>query len=156
MNVENLIKGKTASIIVAQLFEQSGYKVYRYGFEGLIETLIQNHKAVISKDSNLTLVSSTPHFVIIDEKLNRLHLVTVKFIGKDSKAGNVFWAQKILSKFWPNTHIVVVKQTSPHFSIVIEEEGEFNFVNIEDFKELKIDEKTAKEFGRLAKIFLAH
>lgn len=63
---DNIVKGRIAETIVEELFKKSGYKVFRYGYESVLQNLTQSGVR-LKKDNINQTIRVTPDFIVIKE-----------------------------------------------------------------------------------------
>ncbi|MCK5593901.1 MAG: hypothetical protein KAI18_01525 [Candidatus Aenigmarchaeota archaeon] len=74
---EDLIKGRIAEALIEQLFENSGYFVYRYGMENTIPALKNGLSKI--KNSTAYMIRKMPDFVIQNKITKNVFFIEVKF-----------------------------------------------------------------------------
>ncbi len=110
---ERRLKGSIAETLVEQMLRYSGYLVYKFGYE----TVLQHIKNVDIKEGHVKeMIQSMPDFIVVDKEGNADILeVKFRFDGKLNK----FDRKKMenLGAFWENARILIVSLNKPHFQI---------------------------------------
>ena len=153
MNVESIIKGRIAGLVVSLMFQEAGYFVFRYGYEGIAGSLVQVGK--LKKQKVLELLDSTPHFVVADREQGRIFLISVRFYGSVSSGRNIPWGYGELAGHWPEAYLLTVRANSPYFGIVTKDGGRLRIVPLGEAGIFKIKTDEIKKYGRIARKFLA-
>jgi len=74
----NLVKGKIAETVFAQMFRQSGeFTVLEFGYEKIIPELIQN--GYKEKSEMIETLKTAPDFVVINRNIKEVSLIEVKY-----------------------------------------------------------------------------
>jgi hypothetical protein len=152
MNAESLIKGRVAGLIVGLLFEEAGYTVIRYGYEGAPEALAKVGE--LKKGKILEVLSSTPHFVVADKERGETHLVSVRFQGDMASGRSLVWGYGKATEHWPGSEIIIVRPSPPHFFIIGEGKGGLKLIPIPESKTFRVKGELIKKYGQLARKFL--
>lgn len=153
MNAESIIKGRTAGLIVSLMLQESGYSVFRYGYEGAAEALAQ--VGGLKKAKILELVTSTPHFVVADQKQGATILIGVRFQGDASSGRNIPWGYGKIADYWPDSHLLVVRTDEPYFFIVVEKNDDLKLMPLKKAGLFKLKDEQIKKYGHLARKFLS-
>jgi len=155
MNAESIIKGRTAGLIVSLMFQEGGYSVLRYGYEGVPEALVQIGS--LKKQKVLELLASTPHFVITDKKKGDIFLVSVKFQGDDKSGRSIAQGFTELAKFWPYSELIIVRPKEPFFFSVnhTQRETKIKHTPLKEVGTFKISAELIRKYGQIARKFLA-
>jgi hypothetical protein len=61
---ENMIKGRIAEAIIEELLKASGNDVYRFGYESILQNLVQKGSNFDRRNKNAHQVKSIPDFVV--------------------------------------------------------------------------------------------
>ena len=75
---ENMIKGRIAEAIIEELLKASGNDVYRFGYESILQNLVQRGSNFDHRNKNAHQVKSIPDFVVLNAEGNNFFL-EVKF-----------------------------------------------------------------------------
>ena len=116
----DMLKGRIAEAIVEEMLKEAGFRVYRFGYESLIQNLTQ-----ISVELRATRVgrkiSSMPDFVVFKE--GYANFIEVKF--RSGKPNHKSEDYNDLAEFWPESKIL----------FVLKDETCFKIANVCDFVE---------------------
>jgi hypothetical protein len=114
---ESMLKGRMAETLVEELLRKSGNTVYRFGYEAIMQNLIQ-----IKKDFDKThsvvgeRIRSIPDFVIIDKNGDPL-LLEVKYRWNGKIHEDDIERLKRIQSFWKAKIIFVNCSEKPFFRI---------------------------------------
>lgn len=113
---ENMVKARIAETIVSEMLQDGGYFVYRFGYEGILQSLIQRGLPKMNKgDIEAEKIRTMPDFVVMKD--GDVSFVEVKFrSGNGIGDGLKEWGRKA-TKYWPEARLIVVRPDGPHFSI---------------------------------------
>ena len=113
---ENMVKARIAETIVSEMLQDGGYFVYRFGYEGILQSLIQRGLPKMNKgDIEAEKIRTMPDFVVMKD--GDVSFVEVKFrSGNGIGDGLKEWGEKA-AKFWPEARLIVVRPCEPYFSI---------------------------------------
>lgn len=108
----NVVKGRIAETLVEEMFKKSGYQVYRFGYEAILENVSQSGYKI--KDSDTwNRIRSIPDFLVISPN-GSIQLIEVKY----SKTGTISPSKlEKYANFWEEARIIVVGPNEPHFKI---------------------------------------
>jgi hypothetical protein len=116
----NMLKGRIAEAIVEEMLKEAGFRVYRFGYESIIQNLTQIDTEL--KETKIgRKIKSMPDFIVIKDGF--AEFVEVKF--RSGQPDPKSWDCKYLADTWPESKILFVCKTEPHFRIA----------NIRDFVE---------------------
>jgi hypothetical protein len=115
MDPENIIKGRIAEAIIEELLRTSGNRVYRFGYESILQNLVQHDSRFDRHSGNGEQVRSIPDFVVVNTE-GRSFFVEVKF------RSDPVWLLKTpllkqLKEYW-QAKLILVTITKPYFRIV--------------------------------------
>ena len=113
----NIIKGRIAEDIVSEMLREAGYLVYRFGYEGILQSLIQKGLPVMRKDSiTAEKIRTMPDFIVMDKNCD-VFFVEVKYRNSEKK-GDSFndWLRKA-TKYWPEAKLILAHPYQPYFQI---------------------------------------
>ena len=107
---ERLLRGRIAETIVSQMLVEAGYKVYRYGYEGVLQDLIyQDMKKDGTEEKK---IRTMPDFIVIKDGI--ASFVEVKFsVEGVPHSGKI----KKLNEHWAETMLIYVCPEKPYFFI---------------------------------------
>jgi len=114
---DSIIKGRIAEDIVSEMLREAGYFIYRFGYEGILQSLIQKGLPKMRAD-NITAekIRSMPDFIVMDKNCD-VFFIEVKFrtsqnIDKSFKE----WLRKA-TRYWPEAKLLLVHPSRPNFLI---------------------------------------
>lgn len=110
---ERRLKGAIAETLVEQMLRYSGYLVFRFGYE----MVLQHIKDVEVKDGYVKkIMQSMPDFIVIDKNGNA-EIIEVKFRYNGKLDEHDREILENLGKYWENARILIVSLNKPHFQI---------------------------------------
>lgn len=160
MDPQSILKGKIAENLVRELLEKNGLRVYSLGQKKLLEELEQTENSFSWESKTGKKISSIPDFIVFNNE-SKSCFVEVKFRSDPESLEEVLLLEKeYIEKYWEAKIIIVTQKEKPYFRIVSppyfskqKKEGWpiplFNWLPLEDDPDLKIEEKTTREFERL-------
>jgi hypothetical protein len=148
---ESILKGRMAESLVEELLKQCGNKVYRFGYEAVLQNLTQLEK-VFSRESEVgQRISSIPDFIIINGQ-GEPFLVEVKFRTDPIVYSKDIKRLDFIEKFW-DAKIILLTTKKPYFRVsvspYISEKQEWNWKPLEEDRDLKVTPDILKEFNKL-------
>ncbi|MBI2650070.1 hypothetical protein HYX04_02025 [Candidatus Woesearchaeota archaeon] len=144
----NVVKGRIAETLVEEMFKKSGYMVYRFGYEAILENLSQNRRELQESDT-LEKIKSIPDFLVVSPN-GSVQLIEVKYSGSGSIQKSKL---NKYAEFWKEARILLVIPDKPHFKINYIE----NFLKtekmfpLENDRYTKIDSKIIERFSEVVK-----
>ena len=72
-----IIKGRLAESIIAEMFSEMDYKVVRFGYENIMPELANKNNLIKGRVSDE--IRSMPDFVVVDRKNNYAYYLEVKY-----------------------------------------------------------------------------
>jgi hypothetical protein len=109
----NIIKGRIAEALVEELLKACGNNVYRFGYESLLQNLVQADANFDGKTKNGQQVRSIPDFVVVSAR-GTPTFVEVKFRSDPE------WLKgellRRIEEFW-HAKVVLVTITRPYFRV---------------------------------------
>lgn len=152
MSLENIIKGRIASIIVGLMFKDADYLVINYGHESFPGYLVQLDA---SKDDKIAKrLRTTPSFILVNKKDHSVALLQVKYQSAGASGRNVDWGYKKIQQYWSGGHLLLVRPRKPYFFLMAETKKGLKALPLLDSKIFRIDKKSIFKFGQLIKKFL--
>ncbi|MPZ78676.1 MAG: hypothetical protein GEU77_19420 [Deltaproteobacteria bacterium] len=154
MEPENIIKGRIAEAIIEELLRTSGNKVYRFGYESILQNLIQTDSGFDRHSRNGEQVRSIPDFVVVNPN-GRSFFVEVKF------RSDPVWLIKApllkqLKEYW-QAKLILVTITKPYFRIVDPQflfEQDYSFEALQSDPDFYVTAEALRRFEPLVKRFL--
>ncbi|OGN21265.1 MAG: hypothetical protein A2915_00325 [Candidatus Yanofskybacteria bacterium RIFCSPLOWO2_01_FULL_41_34] len=114
---DSIIKGRIAEDIVSEMLREAGYFIYRFGYEGILQSLIQKGLPKMRAD-NITAekIRSMPDFIVMDKNCD-VFFVEVKYRSSlENGSGFNEWLRKA-NKYWPEAKLLLVHPHEPNFLI---------------------------------------
>jgi len=108
----NVIKGRIAETLIEEMFKKSGYQVYRFGYEAILQNISQSNISIKDSDTK-DKIRSIPDFVVVSPK-GSIQLIEVKY-NSDGKLRKS--KLKKYEYFWNEARIILVSPKEPHFQI---------------------------------------
>lgn len=150
MDPENILKGRIGESLVEELLKKSGNKVYRFGYEAILQNLTQLDESFDGDSEVGQRIRSIPDFIVVNKR--RISLVEVKFrtdpiiYEKDIKKLNR------IGEFW-KSKIILLTLKKPYFRVsdmpYLNEKGEWNWIPIEEDKDFEISTDILKKLNGL-------
>jgi hypothetical protein len=155
-DLENIIKGRIAEAIVEELLRACGNQVYRFGYESILQNLVQNGSKFDRYSPNGEQLRSIPDFVVVSSE-GKSFFVEVKFRSDPA------WLLKSpllrqLKQYWV-AKLILVTTTKPHFRVVDPQslfEDKFAFQALEADPDLNVTDRAVEKCGRLVSRFLTN
>lgn len=139
----NMIKGRIAEAIVEEMLKESEYKVYRFGYEGLLQNLTQTDK--MNSNTVSEKIWSMPDFIVID-KDGKASFIEVKF-SKDGRISGR-WKRRV-ENHWSDGRLILVTLEEPYFRIssigAFLRSGELRPIEKDNF--IRIDKKLVDKYS---------
>jgi hypothetical protein len=113
MDPLNIIKGRIAETLVEELLRTCGNNVYRFGYESLLQNLVQADSNFDRRTKNGQQVRSIPDFVVVSS-CGKPTFVEVKFRSDPEwLKGHLL---RRIEEFW-HAKVVLVTITKPYFRV---------------------------------------
>ena len=153
-DLENMIKGRIAEALIEELLRACGNKVYRFGYESILQNLVQNGSRFDHRSPNGEQIRSIPDFVVVNDE-GKSFFVEVKF------RANPAWLVnnpkvKQLKEYW-QAKLILVTTSKPYFRVVDPQslfDNELSFVALESDPDFNIRRRPLEKCERLLKRFL--
>lgn len=113
---ENMLKGRMAETMVEELLKKSGNKVYRFGYEAIMQNLTQIKKSFDSHSDTGERIRAIPDFIVIDNSGNPIFL-EVKYRWNGLLHNNDLERLNKIGSFWNAKIIFVNSLEQPFFRI---------------------------------------
>jgi hypothetical protein len=150
MDPENLLKGRMAESLVEELLKRCGNKVYRFGYEAVLQNLTQLEKSFDRESEVGQRISSIPDFIVVNQE--KISLAEVKFRTDLSFYKGDVGKLKLIEELW-QAKIIWVTLTKPYFRISVPPyfngKGELNLIPLEEDPDLGVTPDTLKQFNEL-------
>jgi len=152
--LENVIKGRIAEAIVEELLRACGNQVYRFGYESILQNLVQSGSRFDRHTHNGEQLRSIPDFVVVTET-GKSFFVEVKFRADPA---NLLRSRllKQLKEYWM-AKLILVTISKPYFRVVDPQslfEDEFSFEDLKADPDLNVTERAMEKCERLVTRFL--
>jgi len=153
---ENMIKGRIAEAIIEELLKASENDVYRFGYESILQNLVQKGSNFDRRNKNAHQVKSIPDFVVLNSEGNNFFL-EVKF------RANLNWVTKDQylkhsMEYW-QPKLILVTVTKPYFRIVTPEsllDDGCNFESLDTDPDFHVTRTAVESFEPLVERFLVN
>lgn len=123
----NLVKGKIAETIFAQMLREAGdFTVLEFGYEKIIPELVQRGY----KESNITIetLRTAPDFAVINQKTKEVKLIEIKYL-RDLNSDYVLKYAKKMSQSWNPSYLFIATLSGFYFdeiSHIIKNKGKIS------------------------------
>jgi hypothetical protein len=117
MNPENMLKGRIAETLVEELLRQSGNIVYRFGYEAIVQNLVQLEEKFDRYSEAGEKIRVMPDFIVIDKKGNPA-FVEVKFRQKSELYERDYERFERIDRLWSAKIILVTCHEQPYFRVL--------------------------------------
>jgi hypothetical protein len=114
---ERMLKGRIAETLVEQLLRKSGNEVYRFGYEAIMQNLVQIKETFAKHGSTAEQISTIPDFIVINSKREPF-FVEVKFRRNGELFDTDMKRFKLINQFWKAKIILVNGVKKPFFEVV--------------------------------------
>jgi len=99
------------------MLEEAKYFIYRFGYEGLLQSFVQKDLPQMKKgDMCADKIKSMPDFVVMDKEGN-VSFVEVKFRAQREVNGELRERIGRAARYWPEARLLIVYPSEPHFMI---------------------------------------
>lgn len=158
MEPEGMLKGRMAETLIEELLRDSGNKIYRFGYEAILQNLTQIEKSFDGAGETGNRIRAIPDFIVIDQKGNPIFL-EVKFRWNAQLHENDHERLLRIRNFW-NAKIVFVNcSKKPYFQIsnppYFDDDGSFVSRPLTEESAWKIDPDTYNKFEDLVEKYLS-
>lgn len=141
-----------AEALVDELLRCAGNKVYRFGYEAVLQNLTQIDPAFDRKSEVGRRISSIPDFLVLN-RVSKPFFVEVKFRSQaEPYHDDLIRLLRTIDKFW-KAKVILVTPQRPHFRIAnppyFREGSGPQFECIEKDQDLGVPEREIKKFDSL-------
>lgn len=148
---ESILKGRIAEGLVEELLKKSGNKVYRFGYEAVLQNLTQLEK-VFDRESEVgQRIKSIPDFIVISKE-GKPFFVEVKFRTDFVVYSKDIRRIELIEKFW-RAKIIIVTPEKPYFRIssspYLNKKQEWTWIPLEEDQNFGIAADVFKKFNGL-------
>ena len=116
MNIESMLKGRMAETLVEELLRQSENIVYRFGYEAIVQNLIQLNGSFDRNSDAGERLRVMPDFIVIDKK-GKPVFVEVKFRWNPELHKDDYELLEKINNFWSAKLIFVNCSEQPYFRV---------------------------------------
>ena len=114
----NLVKGKIAETVFAQMLRSTGqFTVLEFGYEKIIPELVQQGDT--DYNEMVETLRTAPDFAVINKKTKEVHLIEVKYRHSFTNS-NVLAIAKRMSKSWNPSYLFLASKEGFYFGEVKE------------------------------------
>jgi hypothetical protein len=154
MDPLNIIKGRIAEALVEELLKTCGNNVYRFGYESLLQNLVQSDSNFDRRTKNGQQVRSIPDFVVVSA-CGKPTFVEVKFRW-DPERLDAYLLRRI-EEFW-HAKVVLVTITKPYFRVARLDPSSDGclFEPLEAEQDFNVTDSSLKQFEPLVRRFLVN
>lgn len=109
----NLVKGKIAETIFAQMHREAGeYTVLEFGYEKIIPELIQ--QGYKENNGMIETLRTAPDFAVIDQRTKKVKLIEVKYL-RSLNASYVLKDAERMSRSWNPSYLFIASLDGFYF-----------------------------------------
>lgn len=109
----NLVKGKIAETIFAQMLRETGeFTVLEFGYEKVIPELIQS--GISGEDAMIETLKTAPDFAVINRLTKEVRLIEVKY-RKNINPSNILMLAKRMSESWNPSYLFIASKDGFYF-----------------------------------------
>lgn len=158
-NHNDVVKGRIAETLVNELLRACGNKVFRFGYEAILQNLTQLEQIFQKDNETSDIIRSIPDFVVVNKNGEPI-FVEVKFrkIGMFYEKEIDFISSRV--KYW-NCKVILVSPVVPYYRVFdtssfsnrkfFKDNAEIKFLPIDEVVEFHIKSKILEEFEQLVK-----
>ncbi len=152
MDPENLLKGRMAETLVDELLRGCGNKVYRFGYEAILQNLTQIENAFDGETEVGQQIRAIPDFIVLNQS-GKLFFVEVKFrTDPEWKYNYGIQILRRIEKFW-KAKVIMVTVQRPYFRIAsppyFDEKNEPRFEELDKDQDLNVTSIELEKFSPL-------
>src|SRR3972149_1546653 len=113
---ESMLKGRMAETLFEELLKESGNIVYRFGYEAIVQNLVQLEEKFDRYNEVGERIRVIPDFIVLNKKGEPI-LVEVKFRGERVLHKETIERLDKVNKFWGAKVIFVNCKERPYFRV---------------------------------------
>jgi len=152
MEPENILKGRMAESLVEELLKRCGNKVYRFGYEAVLQNLTQLEKSLNKEDEISQRIRSIPDFIVIN-KQGEPFFVEVKFRTDLVVYSKDIGRLGLIKKFW-KAKIILLTTQQPYFRVsnspyLNKKQDQWNWIPLKDDCDFEISDNILEKFNEL-------
>lgn len=151
-----MIKGRVAETIVSEMLQDAGYYVYRFGYEGILQSLSQRGlPRMLEGDREAEIVRTMPDFIVMTKE-GDVSFVEVKFRSSDKLEKETEQVILKTANHWPDARILLVKPRKPHFLVIRAQDfrKKRTLYPLEREKFLKVSQRSIQKYEKLVEKYL--
>jgi hypothetical protein len=156
---ESMLKGRMAETLIEELLKKSGNTVYRFGYEAIMQNLVQIKKSFDAHSDAGERIRAIPDFIVIDGKGEPI-FVEVKFRWNGKLHEDDQLRLKRIGSFWNAKIIFVNSSCKPFFQIAsapyIDDSGKLVCKPLSEDQAFKLNPDVYAEFEGLVEKYLAN
>lgn len=145
----NLVKGKIAETIFAQMFRETrDFTVLEFGYEKIIPELLQ--QGYNEKNITIETLRTAPDFAVIYHKTKEVRLIEVKYLRTLNSDYIIEYAKK-MSQSWNPSYLFIATLDGFYFdeiNTIIENNGK-----ISPLKDPQITEEIQEQYHKILRDF---
>jgi hypothetical protein len=149
---KNLVKGKIAETIFAQMFrETKEFTVLEFGYEKIVPELIQ--QGYQEDNAMIETLKTAPDFAVIDQKTKEVRLIEVKYL-RDLNTETVLKYAKRMSQSWNPSYLFIASLNNfylDEINKIISNDGKINTLD-----HPQITEEIKSQYLKILKDFEAN
>jgi hypothetical protein len=158
MDSENILKARIAESLVEELLRESESRVYRFGYESILQNLTQVEKVFDRYNEVGEQIRSIPDFLVVNKE-GKPFFIEVKFRWHPEWHKNDRQKLERIDKFWKAKIVFVNCLELPYFRICpppyFDKNNKPIFLSIEEDKDLLIEKEVLKKFDALVEKHLS-
>lgn len=154
---EGMLKGRMAETIIEEMLMSCGNKVYRFGYEAIVQNLVQIEGHFDVNSEVALKIRTIPDFIIVDKKGNTSFL-EVKFRWDGKLKETDIQRIKKIEKFWDSPIIFVCCYKKPYFRMsyppYIDKKNELLFKPLNEIISLDVNVNKIEKYEELVEKYL--
>lgn len=156
-HLENMLKGRMAESLFEELLKKSGNKVYRFGYEAILQNLTQIQRSFDIDSETGYRIRAIPDFVVVNHK-GETDFVEVKFRWSGKLHKEDHERLKRIRSYWQAKLVVVNCLNEPYFRVsrppYFNKEDKFCSRSVLEESSWNIKEEDYKEYEVLVEKYL--
>lgn len=117
MNIEDLLKGRIAETLFEELMRKSGHTVYRFGYEAVVQNLIQLEEGFDRNTEVGERIQAIPDFLVLIDNKTPI-FVEVKFRWNGEMGEKDQKRLENLAKYWNAKFVLIRRKPRPPYFFV--------------------------------------
>jgi len=148
---KSILKGRMAEALAEELLKLCGNRVYRFGYEAILQNLTQLEKAFDRENEVGQRIKSIPDFIVINNE-GKPFFVEVKFRTELIVYSKDIKRIELIEKFW-KAKIILLTLQKPYFRVsnspYLNKKGEWEWLPLERDNDLKVSQNILNKFNEL-------